>query len=98
VKKKRNRSRPALSLQERMKRVASLARAKADGLPPGQEHDRLIQTAVSNDAAAAIDRCLLKPENRWLVPFNSFADTRLSRTPRPRKRTSSGSRSTTIGR
>jgi hypothetical protein len=33
MKKKRNRSRPVLSLQERLKQVASLARAKADGLP-----------------------------------------------------------------
>ena len=47
MKKKRNRSRPVLSLQERLKQVASLARAKADGLPPGQERDRLIQTAVT---------------------------------------------------
>ena len=61
MKKKRNRSRPILSLQERLKQVASLARATADGLPPGQERDRLIQTAVSNDAAAAIDRWLASP-------------------------------------
>ena len=64
MKKKRNRSRPILSLQERLKQVASLARAKADGLPPGQERDRLIQTAVSNDAAAAIDQWLASPELR----------------------------------
>ena len=64
MKKKRNRSRPVLSLQERLKQVASLARAKADGLPAGQERDRLIQTAVSNDAAAAIDRWLASPELR----------------------------------
>lgn len=64
MKKKRNRSRPVLSLQERLKQVASLARAKADGLPSGQERDRLIQTAVSNDAAAAIDRWLTSPELR----------------------------------
>ena len=64
VKKKRNRSRPVLSLQERLKQAASLARAKADGLPPGLERDRLIQTAVSNDSAAAIDRWLASPELR----------------------------------
>ena len=64
VKKKRNRSRPVLSLQDHLKQYASLARAKADGLPPGQERDRLIQTAVSNDAAAAIDRWLASPELR----------------------------------
>ena len=64
MKKKRNRSRPALSFQERLKQVASLARAKADGLPQGQERDRLIQTALSNDAAAAIDRWLASAELR----------------------------------
>ena len=64
MKKKRNRSRPVLSLQDRLKQFASLARAKADGLPPGQERDRLIQTAVSNDAAAAIDRWLASAEIR----------------------------------
>jgi hypothetical protein len=64
AKKKRNRGRPVLSLQERLRQVASLARAKADGLPPGQERDRLIQTAVSNDAAATIDRWLASPELR----------------------------------
>ena len=40
MKKKRKRSRPVLSLQERLKQAASLARAKAGGLPPGQERDR----------------------------------------------------------
>jgi putative SOS response-associated peptidase YedK len=37
----------------------------------------------------------LKPENRCLVPLNSLPSTRRSRTQRPRKKTSSGSRSTT---
>jgi hypothetical protein len=61
MKKSRNRSRPVLSLQERLKQVASRAREKAEGLPPGQERERLMQTAVSNDAAAAIDRWLTSP-------------------------------------
>jgi len=60
MKKSRNRRRPVLSLQERLKQVASRAR-KAEGLPLGQERERLMQTAISNDAAAAIDRLLTSP-------------------------------------
>jgi hypothetical protein len=61
MKKKRNRSRPVLSLQERLKQLASRAREKAAGLPPGQERDHLMQTAVASDAAAAMDRWLTSP-------------------------------------
>jgi hypothetical protein len=58
MKKKRNRSRPALPLQERLRQFALRAREMAAGLPPGQERDRLIETAVANESAAAIDRWL----------------------------------------
>ena len=61
MKKKRNRSRPALSLQQRLSQIALRAREKAEGLPPGSERDRLIETAVANEAAAAIDRWLSSP-------------------------------------
>jgi hypothetical protein len=61
MKKKRNRSRPALSLQQRLKQVALGAREKAAGLPPGSERDRLIETAVASEAAAALDRWLSSP-------------------------------------
>jgi hypothetical protein len=61
MKKKRNRSRPALSLQERLKQLASRAREKGDGLPPGQERDHLMQNALASDAAAAMDRWLTSP-------------------------------------
>jgi hypothetical protein len=61
MKKKRNRSRPVLSLQERLKQFASRAREKADELPPGPERDHLMQTAVASDAAATIDRWLTSP-------------------------------------
>jgi hypothetical protein len=61
VKKKRNRSRPVLSLQERLKQFASRAREKADDLPPCPERDHLMRTAVSSEAAAAIDRWLTSP-------------------------------------
>jgi hypothetical protein len=61
MKKKRNRSRPALSLQERLRQIALRAREEATSLPPGSERDRLIETAVANEAAAAIDRWLSSP-------------------------------------
>jgi hypothetical protein len=61
MKKKRNRSRPALPLQERLRQFALRARERAADLPPGQERDRLIETAVANEAAAAIERWLSSP-------------------------------------
>jgi hypothetical protein len=61
MKKKRNRSRPELPLQERLKQFALRAREKAASLPPGSERDRLMETAVANEAAATIDRWLTSP-------------------------------------
>ena len=61
MKKKRNRSRPQLPLQERLRQLALGAREKAADLPPGDERDRLLETAVSTESAAAIDRWLASP-------------------------------------
>lgn len=61
MKKKRNRSRPPLPLQERLNQLASMAREKAAGLPPGDERDRLLEKAVSTESAAAIERWLTSP-------------------------------------
>jgi hypothetical protein len=61
MKKKRNRSRPPQPLQERLKQIARGAREKAAGLPPGHERDRLLETAVSTESAAAIERWLSSP-------------------------------------
>ncbi len=61
MKKKRNRSRPPLPLQERLNQIAQGAREKAAGLPPGDERDRLLETAVSTESAAAIERWLSSP-------------------------------------
>jgi hypothetical protein len=61
MKKKRNRSRPALPLQERLRQFALRARETAAGLPPGHERDRQLETAVSTESAAAIDRWLSSP-------------------------------------
>ena len=60
--KKRNRSRPMLSLQERLKQIAFRARQKAEGLPAGHERDRLMRAAVSTESAAAIERWLSSRE------------------------------------
>ena len=62
MKKKRNRSRPALPLQERLKQLAFRARKKAEALPPGRERDRLLTAAVSTESAAAIERWLTSRE------------------------------------
>lgn len=61
MKKKRNRSRPPQPLQERLNQLARVARDKAAGLPPGDERDRLLETAVSTESAAAIERWLSSP-------------------------------------
>lgn len=64
MKKKRNRSRPELPLQERLQRIARLAREKAAVLPPGRERERLLTAAVSTESAATIERWLTSPELR----------------------------------
>ena len=58
---KRNRSRPRLTLQERLKQIAGHARKKAACLPPGRERERLMEEAVANEAAAVIERWLSSP-------------------------------------
>ena len=61
MKKMRNRSRPPLPLQDRLRQLALRARQAAASLPPGRERDRLEETAVANEAAAAIDLWLSSP-------------------------------------
>jgi hypothetical protein len=61
MKKKRNRSRPALPLQVRLRQFALRARERAASLPPGSERDRLMEMAIANEAAANIDRWLSSP-------------------------------------
>ncbi|MBV9564425.1 MAG: hypothetical protein JOY90_28885 [Bradyrhizobium sp.] len=55
---KRNRKRPELSFQERLKNFARNARAMARRTPPGSERDELMLKARDGDAAARIDRWL----------------------------------------
>jgi hypothetical protein len=54
--KRRNRTRPALPLYERLKRFAQGTPVQADDLPPGQERDRTVPEASASDTDATIER------------------------------------------
>jgi len=56
--KKRNRTRPALSLQERLNKFAEEARAAARNLPAGAERHMLLQKVRDGEAAAEMERWL----------------------------------------
>lgn len=60
--KKRNRTRPLLSFQERLNNFALEARAAAKKLPPSAERSELLQKAREGEAAAKIERWLSLPE------------------------------------
>ncbi|MBR0706834.1 hypothetical protein XH79_01045 [Bradyrhizobium sp. CCBAU 45389] len=59
--RKRNRTRPPLSLQERLNKFTRDARAAASKLPAGAERYTLLQKARDGEAAAAIERLLSSP-------------------------------------
>jgi hypothetical protein len=59
--KKRNRTRPMLSFQERLNKFAEDARAAAKTLPPGAERHELLLKARQGEAAANIERWLSSP-------------------------------------
>ena len=59
--KKRNRTRPALSLQERLNKFTQEARAAAKKLPAGAERRTLLQKARDAEAAAEMERALSSP-------------------------------------
>jgi hypothetical protein len=56
--KKRNRTRPLLSFQERLNNFAQEARKAAKRLPPSAERSDLLHKAREGEAAAKIDRWL----------------------------------------
>jgi hypothetical protein len=56
--RKRNRKRPLLSFQERLKKFAQDARAAARKLPAGAERHELLAKARDGEAAAKIDSWL----------------------------------------
>ena len=60
--RKRNRSRPLLSLQERLTRFTEDARAAARNTPAGAERHQLLQKARDGEAAARIERWLSSAE------------------------------------
>lgn len=59
--KKRNRARPALTLQERLNKFTQEARAAAKGLPAGTERHGLLQKVRDGEAAAEMERLLTSP-------------------------------------
>lgn len=61
IMKKRNRTRPALSLQERLTRFTQDARAAAKNLPAGAERHTLLQKVRDAEAAAQMERWLSPP-------------------------------------
>lgn len=56
--KKRNRTRPALSLQERLNKFTEDARTAAKNLPAGAERHALLQKVRDGEAAADMERLL----------------------------------------
>ncbi|MGY8709284.1 hypothetical protein RAD16_26375 [Bradyrhizobium sp. 18BD] len=56
--KKRNRTRPALTLQERLNKFTNDARAAAKKLPAGAERHALLQKVRDGEAAAEMERLL----------------------------------------
>jgi hypothetical protein len=64
MKKKRDRTRPALSLQERLAMFARTARDAARQLPQGSERSEMLRKARDLEAAAGIERWLMAPAVR----------------------------------
>ncbi|MDN4982883.1 hypothetical protein QY049_06520 [Bradyrhizobium sp. WYCCWR 13022] len=60
--KKRNRTRPALSLQERLNKFTEAARAAARKLPAGAERHALLQKVRDGETAADMERLLSSPD------------------------------------
>ena len=60
--KKRNRTRPALSLQERLTKFTQDARAAAKRLPAGAERHTMLQKVRDGEAAAEMERWLSSPD------------------------------------
>ena len=62
--KKRNRTRPDLSLQERLNKFTENARAAAKSLPPGAERHALLQKVRAGEAAVDMERLLSSPDQQ----------------------------------
>lgn len=62
--RKRNRTRPALTLQERLNKFTEEARAAARKLPAGAERHALLQKVRDGEAAAEMERALSSPDTQ----------------------------------
>ncbi|HEV2157576.1 hypothetical protein [Bradyrhizobium sp.] len=62
--KKRNRTRPDLTLQERLNKFTQEARAAAKKLPAGAERHALLQKVRDGEAAAEMERLLSSPDQQ----------------------------------
>lgn len=62
--KKRNRTRPALSLQARLNKFTEDARAAARNLPAGAERHALLQKVRDGEAAVDMERLLSSPDQQ----------------------------------
>ncbi|MBI5264691.1 MAG: hypothetical protein HY852_23090 [Bradyrhizobium sp.] len=58
---RRNRTRHALSFDERLQRAANEAREAAGKLPHGRERDALLKKARQSETAAHINEWLMSP-------------------------------------
>ncbi|MGY3694928.1 hypothetical protein ACVIGA_005008 [Bradyrhizobium sp. USDA 3240] len=58
IKKKRNRSRPSGSLEDRLQKFAEDARLAARKLPPGRERETLMKKARQTEAVVEVSECL----------------------------------------
>ena len=60
--KKRNRTRPPLTLQERLNKFTQDARAAAKNLPAGAERHMMLQKVRDGEAATEMARLLSSPD------------------------------------
>jgi hypothetical protein len=58
---KRSRLKHVASFDERLRRAANEAREAADGLPPGEARDALLQRVRQTETAARINEWLASP-------------------------------------
>ncbi|WP_375786597.1 hypothetical protein ACE10Z_02910 [Bradyrhizobium sp. Pha-3] len=58
IKKKRNRSRPSGSFEDRLQRFAEDSREAARKLPPGRERETLMKKARQTEAVVEVSECL----------------------------------------
>ncbi|GKQ51474.1 hypothetical protein [Bradyrhizobium sp. Ce-3] len=58
IKKKRNRSRPSGSFEDRLQKFADESRVAARKLPPGREREALMKKARQTETVMEVSECL----------------------------------------